>query len=196
MLRCKKKIILQNDKNSIKKASIILRRGGILVFPTDTVYGVGCLMDEKTIKQLYKIKNRSLSQPTAILLTKKLYESMRSSAKDTIATSSVMENDFFDGKITLVFPVNEFKIKSPSIIIKDSKVGIRLPQSEWLEKLIDIVGPIVTSSANKKGQPTPARLSEIDQDIIEQADLVIKMDEKLPGIPSRVYDLELKRYLR
>ncbi len=185
-----------DNNNSIQNATKVLIEGGILVFQTDTVYDIGCLLKEKSIKKLYKIKKRPLSQPTAILLTKKLYESIRSSAKDTIATPLVVENDFFDGKITLVFPVNEFKINFPSIIIKDNKVGIRLPHSKWLEKLIDIVGPIVTSSANKKGEPAPARFEDIHQDIIDQAGLTVKTDQKLPGKPSQVYDLELKKYLR
>lgn len=189
-------IITINNKNSLQNAAIVLSQGGILIFSTDTVYGIGCLLSEKAIKRLYQIKNRPLSQPTTILITKNLYHKIRSSEKSGIEISSNMRKDFWNGKITIIFPGALFKMKFPEIITKDNKIGIRLPQSVWLEKLIEIVGPIVTSSANKKGEPAPSKFEEIDPDIIEKADLTIKTDEKLSGKPSRVYDLKLKKYLR
>jgi len=160
-------------------------------------------MFDESIKRLYQIKNRPLSQPTTILVTKNLYHKIRSSEKSGIDIPSNMRKNFRDGKITIVFSGALFKIKFPRIITKDNKIGIRLPQSEWLEKLIDTVGPMVASSANKKGKIPPAKFEEVDKDIIEKSDLTIKTDlpagkasKKLSGKPSRVYDLELKKYLR
>lgn len=190
------RIIEINNKNSLNVAVEILKQYGILVFPTDTVYGIGCLLSGKPIRRLYKIKNRPLTQPTAVLITKNLYHKMLSSAKSGIDLADHIQADFLDGKVTIVFLTRMFKMKFPEIITKDNKIGIRLPQSAWLEKLINVAGPIVTSSANKKGEPAPARFAEVDQNITEQVDLTIKTDEDLPGIPSKVYDLEHKRYIR
>ena len=185
-----------DNNNSIQNAARVLKKGGILVFPTDTVYGIGCRLNEMTIRKLYKIKNRPLSQPTSILLTKSLYHQMLSRAKCDIDFPKNIQDDFFEGKITIVLRTAIFRLKFPKIIIKNNKIGIRLPQSAWLEKLINKAGPIVTTSANKKGARPPAKFADMDQDIIDRADLTVKTNKKLPGLPSRVYDLELKKYLR
>lgn len=190
------KIIDTKDKNSLQNAAGVLKKGGILIFPTDTVYGIGCLLNKQAIRRLYKIKNRPRYQPTSILFTKKLYHKIRSSVKSGIEVPKNMQKGFFSGKVTIVFPMGLFQIHFPQEILKDNKVGIRLPQSKWLEDLIDKVGPIATASANKKGLPPPARFSDIDPDIIGQPDLAVKIDKKLPGIASRVYNLETKKYFR
>jgi L-threonylcarbamoyladenylate synthase len=181
--------IIDIDKtNSIKQAAKILDEGGILVFPTDTVYGIGCFLDEKAIKKLYRIKNRPLSQPTAILMSVNLFQKKFSGKIDL--------KSFWNGKLTLLLPRKSFDIDIPKILVKDEKIGIRLPQYRWLKTLIDLTGPIVASSANKKGEKPPAEFADINSEIIEEIDLVIRTREKLPGIPSRVYDLKLKKYLR
>jgi len=125
-------------RNDSKKITAkILLNGGLVVFPTDTVYGIDCRLNEMTIRKLYKIKNRPLSQPTSILLTKSLYHQMLSRAKCGIDFPKNIQDDFFEGKITIVLRTTIFRLKFPKIIIKNNKIGIRLPQSAWLEKLIN-----------------------------------------------------------
>jgi len=187
-------IIKIEDKDSLPNAAKVLKRGGILVFPTDTVYGIGSLLEEKAIRRLYKIKNRPFDQPTAVLFNKNIFFSKQ--LYDKIRIPKNIKDSFFQGKITIIFPKKVFKIIFSEILLKRNKIGIRLPKLTFLEKLIDKVGPIAASSANKKGERPPAKFTEIKSDIIEHADLVIKIDEKLSGKPSRVYDLELKKYLR
>jgi L-threonylcarbamoyladenylate synthase len=187
-------IIEIKDKDSLLNAAEVLKRGGILVFPTDTVYGIGCLLNEKSIKRLYKIKNRPLDQPTAVLFNKNIFFSKQ--LYDKVRIPKNIKDSFFQGKTTIIFSKRVFKIIFPEILLKHNKIGIRLPKLTFLEELIDKIGPIAASSANKKGERPPAKFTEIEPDIIEHADLIIKTDEKLSGKPSRVYDLELKKYLR
>lgn len=196
------KVICIRNKDSIQNATEVLKKGGILIFPTDTVYGIGCLLNESAINRLYKIKMRPSSQPTAILLSFQKFDFLCSSVKSSIVKNK-MDKDFLDGKITLIINKDDLKIELPKILIKDGKVGIRIPKNLWLEKLIDNAGPIVVSSANKKGGKTPTKFNEIDYKIIEQADLSIKTDlssgtigKQLSGKPSRIYDIELKQYYR
>lgn len=189
------KIIDIDNKNSLQNAARIIKKGGILVFPTDTVYGIGCLMNDPGIRRLYEIKNRPLSQPTGVLMTRCVYSYCSSNESPRIISDNIRK-DFYRGRVTLILKVSLFNIRFPKIILKDKKIGIRLPQYPWLKKLIDMAGPIVASSANKKGVSPPVKFKEIDQDIIEQADLTIKTDDKILGKPSRVYDLESKKYLR
>ena len=190
------KIIDISFKDSLKRAVRVLSDEGILVFPTDTVYGIGCLINEKAIKKLYFLKHRPQNQPTAILFSKKIYTLLRSSIKSHIDIPANIHRDFRRGKTTLIFPTRQFEIDFPSMIIKDDKVGIRLPKDQWLEDLIDRVGPIVTSSANRKDRKAPKNFQELDERIINEADLTIKTDKILSGKPSSVYDIENKSYIR
>lgn len=189
------KIIEIKDKNSLQNAAEVLKSGGILVFPTDTVYGIGCLLNKDAIRKLYKIKNRK-NQPTAVLFSKKLYNFLSSSVKSTIEKEDGILKDFFKGKVTIIFKTKNFKIDFPKMILKDGKVGIRLPNYRWLEKLIDMIGPIVATSCNKKGNRPPVNFHEIDPEIIKLADLTIKTSEKLSGMPSKVIDLETEQIIR
>ncbi|KKQ74462.1 MAG: Translation factor SUA5 [Berkelbacteria bacterium GW2011_GWB1_38_5] len=179
-------IININNKNSLNEAAEILKANGILVFPTDTVYGIGCALNEKAIKKLYKIKNRPQNKPTAILMTEKYYD-------HKIA-------DYFKkykkGQATLVLNKKLLDFDIPSIITKDNKIGIRNPNLKWLEDLIDLTGPIVASSANRQGEPTPSNFKNLDSIIIDEADLVIKSHIELNGTPSMVFDIEENKIIR
>lgn len=185
------KIIDIKSKYSIQDAAQVLQEGGVLIFPTDTVYGIGCLLNKIAIRKLYKIKNRPATQPTAILMTKKL-----SSLICYSGLRVIVPKEFWDGKMTVIFPAEKFKIDCPKIILGDGKIGVRLPKYKWLEKLINIVGPIVATSANKKGERPPTKFPEISPELIKQADLTIKTLENLSGTPSTVFDLELNMTLR
>lgn len=182
------------DKNSIKTTSRILTSGGFFIFPTDTVYGIGCILDEKAIRKLYKIKNRPFSQPTAILLSDTIYTNYaRAEIVDKMKT--IIEK-YQKGKITIIVNANNFKIKFPKILLKDNKIGFRIPADKWLEKLIDIVGPIVTSSANLAGDATPKKFSDINPKLLEHVDLVIKSNKISSNSPSTVYDIETNKIIR
>jgi len=177
------------DKSSLKTASKVLFDGGILIFPTDTVYGIGCLVKKEPILKLYKIKNRPLNQPTAILISRKYYP------KNIIDDQNI-EKEFLGGKVTLLIKKELIDIDCPDILIKDGKVGVRMPKYPWLEQLIDKAGPIVASSVNKKGEPTPEKFIDIDVRLLEKAELVIKIDKNIGNHPSAVYNIETGEYLR
>lgn len=190
------KIINIDYKNSLQIASDILLKGGIVIFPTDTVYGIGCILDGKTIKKLYRIKKRSFLQPTSILLTLKQYHNLRSSVKSGINIPDDMDKIFKYGEVTLILPISDYKIDFPKILIKNEKIGIRIPKHKWLEKLINKVGPIVASSANIAGEITPKKFNNLSDKILKKADLVISANEEMSGKSSAVYDLESGKYLR
>jgi len=179
------KVVNIKNRNSLKDATQVLKKGGILIFPTDTVYGIGCALHKTAVRKLYKIKNRSVHQPTAVLMTKNQVPINKNSALIKLIPKS-----FWTGKVTVIFNAKLFNYQFPKIILGDEKIGIRLPKYSWLEKLIDEVGPIVATSANKKGERPPKNFTEISPQLIREADLTIKSDENLSGVPSSVYDLE------
>ena len=187
-------IIDIKSKNSLQNATKVLTSGGVLVFPTDTVYGIGCILSEDAIKKLYQIKNRPSTQPTAVLMSRDVFDSKRNGE---LVLDLELDQKFYDGELTIIDEAKNYEIKFSSIILADDDtIGIRLPNHEWLAELIDKVGPIVATSANKKGERTPANFTEISKQIIKEADLVIKSDEKLCGKPSTIYNIEKKELIR
>ena len=193
------RIIDLKDKSSLSEAARVLKEGKILVFPSDTVYGIGCVLEKPAIRKLYKIKNCPLRQPTGILLTKRIYDSIRSSAQSSINIINLSEDvkkGFLAGKITLILPKEIFKLDLPSLILKNGRVGVRLPNHRWLIKLIENSGPIVASSANQRGRPAPADFRQIENLILKRVDLVIRSKDKSFGHSSAVYDLGQQKYLR
>lgn len=185
-------IIDIKEKNSLQNAAKVLKTGGVLVFPTDTVYGIGSILNEETIKKLYKIKNRSLDKPTAILTTKeKLCPCLRYSN-----FKGIISAEFWTGKMTIIFPISALNFEIPEIITKDDTIGVRLPQYLWLENLINEVGPLATSSANKEGESTPKSFNELSSEIVDESDLVIKTNEVLGGKASTILYLEKNKILR
>lgn len=114
------KVININSKNSLQSAASVFEEGGILVFPTDTVYGIGCRLNQKAIKRLYQIKQRPLSQPTAILMSRKVF--------GKTFQGKINNQAFREGKLTLLLSRKLFDIRFPKVLIKNGKVGIRLPQ--------------------------------------------------------------------
>ena len=91
---------------------------------------------------------------------------------------------------------NKYNIGLPEIVLKEKKIGVRVPNDEWLRNLLEISGPIVASSANLKGENTPGKYSDISQELLEQVDLVIKSDQISNNPSSTVYDLEENKIIR
>lgn len=178
-----------NAKNSLLNTTKVAKSGGVFVFPTDTVYGIGCVLEELAIKKLYEIKNRPAGQPTAVLMNEGVFES-------TSIFEGQLPEEFWSGKMTIIFKVDEFNIKFPEMITENDTIGVRLPHYIWLENLIDEIGSIVATSANKKGEETPIEFAQISDKILEEADLVIKTDEKLSQKASTIFDLAKNQILR
>lgn len=175
-----------NDKDSIKKAADIISKGGILIFPTDTVYGIGCGLDDQAILKLYKIKNRPMDKPTAVLL----------SEKDIPENIKIEFGKYSKGQVTIISDKKNYNIQFPDILIKENKIGVRVPDDKWLQKVIEFVGPIVASSANLAGYDTPKNYSDISEEIKERSDLIIKSDTITSNKASVVYDLETQTIIR
>lgn len=179
-------IIDIKHKNSLKTASKVLLNNGILVFPTDTVYGIGCILDEKAILKLYQIKNRPLTQPTAILMN-----------KNDIPTSLQKEYaKYLPGQVTIIADAKKYSINFPDVLIKDNKIGVRIPNDKWLQQLLEISGPIVASSANLAGESTPKKFSDVSSKLLKQVNLAIKSDQISTTSPSTVYDVEENLIIR
>src|SRR3989344_3900700 len=159
--------------DKVRKAAEILKRGGIVIFPTDTVFGVGCILsDEKAVERLYKIKKRPKEMPT-LLLVKDLSQAEHFVEFNNI--SKKLAKNFWPGPLTMVV---KSKSLVPKIILgEDGTVGLRVPNHEISLKLIELVGePILAPSANFKGENAPSKLSEIDKRLLNLVDYVTEIE--------------------
>lgn len=158
---------------NLRQAVEVFKRGGIIIFPTDTVFGMGCRIgDGKAIKRLYKIKKRGKGKPTHILV--KDFEQANKYGLFN-SQSKKLTQEFWPGPLTLVV---EARNTVPNLIRGlDDTIGIRQPNHKMANELIAAVGePILAPSANFTGDTPPTRFSEIDKNLTKLVDYVLNFD--------------------
>ncbi len=159
------------NKIDIKHAVKEFKSGNIVVFPTDTAYGIGCRMDNPdSVEKIFKIRNRVESKPLLILAN-----SMEMAEKYVVLNSRVKEfvKDYWPGGVTLILPCDTDFV--PGVVrANENTLAVRIPRHEALLEIIKNIGvPIVAPSANISGNKTPYRLEEVEKDILDQADFVL-----------------------
>ena len=136
------------DPQGIQKASRVVSDGGIIVFPTDTVYGVGCNpFNKKAVDKIYKIKNRPKSKPFPILVY-----SMKEANQiaDFDSDSQRLAEKFWPGPLTLILKLKDSRIKKSLDV--EEKIAIRIPNNKCLLELLSTCKFLIGTSANISGQ--------------------------------------------
>ena len=182
----KKYIDLKNstDYIKLKEPAELLKNGGIVVFPTETVYGIGANgLDENTVKKLYNIKQRPLNKPISLLVSN--MDMVNQVAKDITDLEYKLMEEFFPGPFTII--LNK-KDSVPDIVTAgQNTVGIRMPSGEIARKLVEYANvPIATPSANISGKPSGTNLSSIMKDFDGKIDCFIDGGESKLGIASTI----------
>lgn len=178
-----KLVQIPDDYNQIDRAVEVLKNGGVIIYPTDTVYGIGCdIYNEKAIERLIKIKKRS-DNPMSIAVSR----------VGMIKEVAIIENsemfNLLPGPFTFIL-----KKKNVSELITNGldTVGIRIPDNDIALKIIEKFGkPIITTSANISRKPSPQSLREVDIN----ADFVVQGECKYK-LGSTIVDLKNKTILR
>jgi len=162
----------------------------IIIYPTDTVYGIGCsINDEDAVKKVFEIKKRSLLLPLSVAFHD-IEQLSEYAVLDSRQTEFIREN--WNKGTTFLVGKNE---KIPDIVTAGSEtIGVRIPDSHEVRDLIEEFGPIVTTSANISGEKTPASFEELNIDIVKKADLLVKGKCKL-GKASVIWDLTVEPYM-
>ncbi|EIJ40172.1 Sua5/YciO/YrdC/YwlC family protein [Galbibacter orientalis DSM 19592] len=162
----------------------ILNKGGLILYPTDTVWGIGCdATNEEAIKKVYELKKRDDSKALISLvsdirmLQKYVYE-IPDAAFDIV--------ELADRPTTIIYdrPINVAK----NLIPEDNTLAIRVASDEFCQKLIrQFKRPIISTSANISGMPTPKSFSEIAKEILKGVDYVVNLHrEKTNSRPSSI----------
>lgn len=176
------------DYQKLRYSAEIIKNGGIVVFPTETVYGIGTNgLDKEAVERLYKIKERPLNKPISLLVSD--YEMIEKVVKDINELEYKIMKKFFPGPLTII--LNKKDIVPDIVTSGGSTVGIRMPEEEITRKLIEYAGvPIAAPSANISGKASGIDLQEIIKEFGDKVDYYIDGGKSKIGIGSTIVKVE------
>ena len=167
-------------KEQIQKAIEVLRSGGVILYPTDTVWGIGCdATDPEAVAKVYAIKNREDSKSLVLLASD--IDMVCRYVKE-IPEMAVQLVEVNDKPMTIIYPgavVGNAEEKSShclayNAVAEDGTVGIRIPMMDFCQQLVSRFGrPIVSTSANISGEATPKKFAEISEQIKSAVDYIV-----------------------
>lgn len=173
-----------------KKIGAELKNGKIIIYPTDTVYGVGGIItNEETIKNIYKAKDRSFSSPLIALISSadKIEEIAVINEKNRDKINKLIQV-FWPGGLTII--LESKKIVPPIMISNGKTVGVRMPDHEAALKIIESAGGILpTTSANISGEATPRSYEELDEKFKCRVDITVDGGKCPIGTASTIIDM-------
>lgn len=156
----------------INKALEVLRNGGVILYPTDTIWGLGCdATNADAVKRIYEIKQRADNKSLIVLIDS---VNRISSYVESVPDVALDLIDLATSPLTVIF--EGAKNLAPNVVnAEDQSVGIRVATDDFCPTLIQrFRKPIVSTSANISGQPAPACFDQIDQKIIDSVDYVVQ----------------------
>ena len=176
------------DPDIINKASSIFKNGGIGIFPTDTVYGIGCnALDINALEKLYKLKERDFNKPINILVSNP--NMINTFVKNINHIERKLIENFWPGALTIIF--NKSEIVPKLLTAGLDTIGIRMPNNKIVIELIDkLKEPIAASSANISGKIPATNINNILKDTFNnKIDFIIDNGETY-NIPSTIVRVE------
>ena len=171
----------------IAEAARIIRNGGVVVFPTRSLYGLGAdAFNAKAVNRIFHIKQRPANKPILVLIKDK-DELDRLAALVPPAATAIMER-FWPGRVSIVFQAKEGL--SANLTAGTNKIGIRLPGHNIAYKLVKAAdGPITGTSANLSGSAGCFQINDLDEKIVDSVDLILDAGPLKGGIGSTVVDV-------
>jgi L-threonylcarbamoyladenylate synthase len=175
-------------ENDVTASLQVLRTGGLILYPTDTIWGIGCdATDEAAVRKVYELKQRPEAKSLVILLADvrdllKYVAHTPPDIADIIAGFDRPTTVIYEGALDL----------APNVINSDGTIAIRIVQDTFCRHLIKrLRKPLVSTSANISGQPSPVSFRDVDAAIKEGVDYVVnyRQDDTTPAAPSRIIKL-------
>ena len=178
-------------KEIVEEAVRILKAGGVILYPTDTVWGLGCdATNPDAVAKVFAIKKRSEAKSLVVLAADLDMVARYIKQIPSIAIDLVEVND---APMTIVYPGAVGL--APAVVAEDGSVGIRIPRHEFCHELLRRLRlPLVSTSANVSGEPSPAGFRDIPQEIKDAADWCAprRFEADATGKPSQIIKLGLR----
>lgn len=161
-------------RNEVNKALEILKNGGLILYPTDTIWGIGCdATNPDAVEKVFKLKGRSEEKSLIVLLDND--NILQSYVKDVpeIAYDLI---EYAENPLTIIY--SGAKNLATNAIAKDGSIGIRIVKHDFCEQLLQrFKKPLISTSANVSGEPSPSNFSEISDKIKEGVDYVVDWEQ-------------------
>ncbi len=174
--------------NDIKKALEVLKNGGIILYPTDTIWGIGCdATNENAVEKIYKIKKREDSKSMLVLmenpaLLERYVDDVPEIAWDLVEVATT--------PLTVIYP--NAKNLAKNLVADDGSIGIRFTKEAFTSQLLQrFRKPLVSTSANISGAKSPAFFDEISEEVKNQVDYIVeyRQNDTTPSNPSGIIKL-------
>lgn len=173
--------------SSLCEASLVVREGGVIAFPTETFYGLGtCPSNAHAVQRIFDLKGRALHTAPILVLIRSRTDLEALTSEITAAAERLMET-YWPGPLTLVFRASD---SVPSVLTAGTgTIGIRLSAHADVQRLLAAVGgPLTGTSANRSGHPPATTTDEVDRVLGTDLDLILNGGETPGGLPSTVVD--------
>lgn len=179
--------IHHSEDNIIRSAAAIISRGGVIAYPTETIYGLGVdATNEQAIRRLFEIKGRNFNNPVSVIIgtVQDVYPLVR---KITDAAQKLM-NAFWPGPLTIVFDASDSV--SPLLTAGTGTIGIRLSGHDGARKIARETGkPLTATSANRSGLPECTSADQVIAQIGDSIDAVLDLEEKGGTVGSTIIEM-------
>jgi L-threonylcarbamoyladenylate synthase len=177
-------IISADDNQAIRIAMETLHKGGLVAFPTDTVYGLGALaFDGKAVESIYSAKDRPIEKAIPVLIGD--VTDLEKISDDVTDVTRRLASRFWPGPLTIIIPK---KPTIPEAVSVTSTVGVRVPDHPVARELLRAAGPMAVTSANISGQPSPSTAQEVLAQLKGRIELIIDGGQTPGGVPSTLVD--------
>lgn len=173
------------DREDLAKAVEIMRKGGIILYPTDTVWGLGCdATNDEAVRKIYKLKRRADAKSMLVLVASEA--ELERYVKD-VPEAAWMLIEAAVNPLTIIYDTPTGV--AASLMSEDGSLGVRITHELFSNHLCARMRvPVVSTSANISGEPTPGKFSEISREIIDGVDYVVnyRQDDDSPHKPSNI----------
>lgn len=184
------KVDYKNPCNSIDvimKGAEIINGGGLVAFPTETVYGLGAnALDPSAVKKIYSAKGRPSDNPLIIHISE--ISELKPLVKEIPERAEILIKKFWPGALTIIFKKSE--LIPMEVTGGLDTVAVRFPKNEVARLFIKTCGvPVAAPSANSSGKPSPTRASHVEFDLYGKIDMIIDGGYAVHGLESTIVDL-------
>jgi L-threonylcarbamoyladenylate synthase len=176
-------VIRESIQKIIEQAVLVLQNGGVILYPADTIWGIGCDATQKeAIQKVYEIKGRAYDKPLIVLVADH-------TQLNQVITSIHPRVDtllhFHERPLTVIYPKAREEFKH--LAAPDGTIAVRVVKAGFCHDLIQAYGkPLVSTSANQSGMPSPVKFGSISSEIISQVDYALPAftEKDITGHPS------------
>ena len=170
--------------SEIQAALAILKNGGLVAFPTDTVYGVGALaFDDDAIQSIYLAKDRPIEKAIPVLIAD--FDDLNLIAESIPEAARILAHRFWPGALTITLPKKD---SLPPSISSTPTVAVRIPDNDHARNLLRAAGPMAATSANISGAASPVTAEEVLAQLGGRIPLILDGGKTRGGVPSTLVE--------